>query len=322
MGAFPVFRVVRFYSFLAVVLVFFGSSTAASANEFRVASRAMDSGFVAIPAEASAYVGRVVVKPHKSNPEIEADLTHPDAKRYYKALPFFRTDAEAPYVLLVGDSLASTEMESSEDQSNIESIARAVVSNYPRKIPEGWPYFRWGVVGKRYALVIRIGDQMWQDMLSRNPPSVFVLERAGASWNVLLRTGLNDFIRGTTSLVEVSGLLSPFLALRTEISHPLLSEEELEKPVVRFDKEIPNPIAVGLRVYNRERCGACHRVAGAGGLLGPDLTHAGSRMPSYAWHMQNLKDPPSLRSKSFMPSYDDLAKKELKALAKFVVSLK
>ncbi len=113
-------------------------------------------------------------------------------------------------------------------------------------------------------------------------------------------------------------------------------------------KKIHNPVGVGKKIFIREGCWHCHTLLpeqsmdweyfGAPPLAGdfvgeaptvvgsdrkgPDLMHIGSRMPSVAWHLQHHKDPRSVQSKSIMQSFDFLDKKELKALAKYMVSLK
>jgi len=118
--------------------------------------------------------------------------------------------------------------------------------------------------------------------------------------------------------------------------------------IVKRGKKIHDPVGVGKKIFIREGCWHCHTLLpeqsmdweyfGAPPLAGdfvgesptvvgsdrkaPDLMHIGSRMPSIAWHLQHHKDPRSVQSKSIMQSFDFLEKGELKALAKYMVSLK
>ena len=79
-------------------------------------------------------------------------------------------------------------------------------------------------------------------------------------------------------------------------------------------------------------CGACHTVRGtpAAGLLGPDLTHVGSRRSIAAATSPNtastvagwIASSQHMKPSSKMPSFDMLADGELRAIAAYMVSLK
>jgi cytochrome c oxidase cbb3-type subunit I/II len=58
--------------------------------------------------------------------------------------------------------------------------------------------------------------------------------------------------------------------------------------------------------------------------IGPDLMHAGSRVPTddMAWVVSYLRDPRAERSYSTMPSYDHLSASDLDALAAYIVASK
>jgi cytochrome c oxidase cbb3-type subunit 2 len=103
-------------------------------------------------------------------------------------------------------------------------------------------------------------------------------------------------------------------------------------------------VAEGMRVYRNEGCWYCHTqdvrstpvdapygkatdAKAFDGLspvpigferIGPDLSHVGSRYTSTGDLMKLLTHPPS----SQMPSYDFLSKKDLRALAAYLATLK
>lgn len=87
----------------------------------------------------------------------------------------------------------------------------------------------------------------------------------------------------------------------------------------------------GAELFMTKTCMACHTVRGttAMGVLGPDLTHFGSRLTVAAGildnNMTNLKkwiaNPPAIKPGSLMPKLD-LTPDEVEALATYVMSLK
>jgi mono/diheme cytochrome c family protein len=73
--------------------------------------------------------------------------------------------------------------------------------------------------------------------------------------------------------------------------------------------------STGQVLYHQHDCAACHQVKGIGGVAGPDLTNAGSKLPDPEWHIAHLKDPESLVPDSAMPAFDHLSDQELRDLA-------
>lgn len=81
----------------------------------------------------------------------------------------------------------------------------------------------------------------------------------------------------------------------------------------------------GRQLFMDSGCVACHRIAGteANGLVGPDLTHVGSRLTLGAGILPNnrgtmigwIGDSQSIKPGNRMPSYDMLSAQELEAIA-------
>jgi len=82
--------------------------------------------------------------------------------------------------------------------------------------------------------------------------------------------------------------------------------------------------AAGKKVYEQNRCAACHSINGTGGKAGPDLSSEGSNTAhSVAWLQAEIKNPKSHKPDSKMPSYEASIKgKELSSLATYLSSLK
>ncbi|MHB8368149.1 MAG: cbb3-type cytochrome c oxidase subunit II [Leptospirales bacterium] len=54
----------------------------------------------------------------------------------------------------------------------------------------------------------------------------------------------------------------------------------------------------------------------------PDLLHVGSRLPIKGWHLVHHANPRAVQPMSQMPSFNYLSKKDLNALADYMMSLK
>lgn len=91
-------------------------------------------------------------------------------------------------------------------------------------------------------------------------------------------------------------------------------------------------LARGRALFLSSGCGACHRVRGlpAEGVVGPDLTHVGSRLSLAAGIFPNnvgtiagwIADSQHLKPDNEMPSFAIFEGEELRALAAFLESLK
>jgi len=80
--------------------------------------------------------------------------------------------------------------------------------------------------------------------------------------------------------------------------------------------------ALGQEIYNLKGCGGCHKIAGAGGDLGPDLTNQGNIIShDTEWHRRHFTDPQSVVPGSTMPNLG-LTEEELTALTAYMLSLR
>ena len=89
--------------------------------------------------------------------------------------------------------------------------------------------------------------------------------------------------------------------------------------------------AEGLDVFLASGCGACHTIRGtpADGLVGPDLTHVGSRLSLAAGILQNERDDlhrwiastERLKPGVLMPAFGMLPEREIAALAAYLAEL-
>ena len=89
---------------------------------------------------------------------------------------------------------------------------------------------------------------------------------------------------------------------------------------------------VGAALFRDHGCGACHRVAGteASGLIGPDLSHIGSRQTIGAGLLANTEEemrrfianPHIIKPGQHMPAFNMLAEEDLRAIAAYLTALK
>jgi nitric oxide reductase subunit C len=79
-------------------------------------------------------------------------------------------------------------------------------------------------------------------------------------------------------------------------------------------------VSPGAALFQEKGCFACHRLYETGGLLGPDLTHVGSRLP-YETIERILTDPRSVKPDGTMPP-TALSQSERDDLARFLAEMK
>ncbi len=78
--------------------------------------------------------------------------------------------------------------------------------------------------------------------------------------------------------------------------------------------------ASGSSLFAKEGCMGCHTINGAGGSMGPDLSHVGSKK-SESWLKKQITDPNSHFPGGSMPS-SQMSGAHLKALSSYLESLK
>jgi nitric oxide reductase subunit C len=79
-------------------------------------------------------------------------------------------------------------------------------------------------------------------------------------------------------------------------------------------------VSPGASLFQAKGCFACHRLYETGGVLGPDLTHVGSRLP-YETIERILADPRSVNPQATMPPVP-LSHEERDALGAFLAGMK
>jgi len=69
------------------------------------------------------------------------------------------------------------------------------------------------------------------------------------------------------------------------------------------------------------KCAMCHKVKGAGGVLGPDLTTVGT-MRDESFLREQLVNPKKMNPATTMPSFKGLPKQEQDALVNYLKGLR
>lgn len=104
----------------------------------------------------------------------------------------------------------------------------------------------------------------------------------------------------------------------------------------RYDRETNGAefINEAKQLVQKKGCRACHTINGRGGVIGPDLTYAGSKSPEqqdysrlsgvksqFAWHVSHLQNPRMVVADSIMPIFN-FNSREAQALSLLVMSWK
>ncbi len=81
-------------------------------------------------------------------------------------------------------------------------------------------------------------------------------------------------------------------------------------------------VAKGKTLYDTSpnKCASCHKIAGKGGKLAPDLSNVGNRRDE-AWLSKYLPNPKSVKPTNIMPPVK-LGDADMKALIAYLLSLK
>jgi ubiquinol-cytochrome c reductase cytochrome b subunit len=78
----------------------------------------------------------------------------------------------------------------------------------------------------------------------------------------------------------------------------------------------------GMALFKSNGCAACHRVGGAGGSIGPDLSGEGLKGRSRQWLADQLRNSKAHNPASAMPSFAALGDKAINQLVEYLQSLK
>ena len=78
----------------------------------------------------------------------------------------------------------------------------------------------------------------------------------------------------------------------------------------------------GSDLFKSQGCVACHRIDGAGGSIGPDLSGEGIKGRSRQWLRDHLRNPKAHDSATVMPSFAALGDKAINQLVDYLLSLK
>ncbi len=115
---------------------------------------------------------------------------------------------------------------------------------------------------------------------------------------------------------------------RTMSLRPAVADQDVPGELTAITGRVAqtgNEALSGRQLFMESGCAACHRVGGteANGLVGPDLTHVGSRLTLGAGILPNnrgtlmgwIGDSQSIKPGNRMPSYDMLSADQLNAIA-------
>lgn len=155
--------------------------------------------------------------------------------------------------------------------------------------------------------------------------------------------GKMDMIPGRTNRLSLQATeAGTFRGPCTEFcgtSHALMAFAAMAMPQDDFDRWLderarpsPGVAGAGADLFLRHGCGACHRVDGteARGVVGPDLSHVGSRETIGAGILPNdeatlarfIADPDAVKPGALMPAFDMLAPTEIAAIAAYLRGLR
>lgn len=121
-----------------------------------------------------------------------------------------------------------------------------------------------------------------------------------------LQPGPEFDLRKEAKTMTLSGLLktTALAALALSLSTPALAADE-----------------AALKLINSLGCKGCHMLKGEGGTLAPALDGIGKRLPEKTIREQ-LVNPKAKNPRTMMPSFANLAEKDLKTLVDYLKSLK
>lgn len=100
-----------------------------------------------------------------------------------------------------------------------------------------------------------------------------------------------------------------------------LTSEEMPPEYAKDLLEQNSPLLAGRKIVDQHNCNACHRIAGQGGKIGPELTREGE-MVRPSWLFEFLKQPSRIRwwADARMPNYQ-LTDQEATTLTEYFMAL-
>ena len=78
-------------------------------------------------------------------------------------------------------------------------------------------------------------------------------------------------------------------------------------------------VSDGMPLFTSAGCAVCHKIAGIGGVLGPDLSHEAALGRTSQWLMAQITDPKKHAPLSIMPATTTLTPAQLASLAGFIL---
>jgi len=141
---------------------------------------------------------------------------------------------------------------------------------------------------------------------------------------VLVLLGLPFFDRGSTrnllhrplALISLVALLGGSGILIGAAGVGPVTAPEAGRPLTSMER-------AGRALYQSQQCGGCHRIAGQGGEVGPDLSTVGLRH-SAGWLHSFIEMPSRFYAESHMPAYGPptLSHQEIEELAQYMSALR
>lgn len=123
----------------------------------------------------------------------------------------------------------------------------------------------------------------------------------------------------STVFIFVSGVI--VLTILGKTSLPGLGEASPPSNKVPSPVTESPQIKEGHQLFVSNNCMICHSIQGAGGNVGPDLSHEASKGRTKSWIMQQVKDPASHDSSTAMPPFVQLSQEQLNSLATYLLSV-
>lgn len=130
---------------------------------------------------------------------------------------------------------------------------------------------------------------------------------------------------GAFIILTVAGAVSKTEGLETATAPAPTASREAPAPAAAPAHAPPRQAAgiqAGSELFQTSGCTACHRIAGKGGNIGPDLSDEGLRGRTREWIMAQIRDPKSHDPKSVMPPFASLGDAKIGNLADYLLSLK